>query len=182
MAGRSAPSILALVCAMVFGCHREPSHPDATDSRTNVPIAAVAQAQPLWFRRVMMRDVTGDGQPDSLILSAFGTHSDSLKIAFTIVSKGSEVFRESWHSDDELVDPPFPPHPPVGVVDSFMRATLDSFFSHTEIAPFDSADVNSRFGPSDCPIDAPGCDSIVADVRRNAKVVFRFSYGYESTI
>src|SRR2546426_7617174 len=44
---------------------------------------------------------------------------------FRSVTGGREVFRTTWSSRAELIDPPFSPNPPRATVDSFMRARLE---------------------------------------------------------
>jgi len=88
---------------------------------------------------VTVQDLTGDGAPDTLALRAFGHRGDSLNIAFTITSRGAEVFRESWTSSYELIDPPLPPNPPLATVDSYIRGQLKAEFGHVHIEPFDTS-------------------------------------------
>ncbi len=49
-----------------------------------------------WKSVQVVRDVTGDGLPDTLILEGRGSKLDSLTMTFTIRSRGEVVYRDSW--------------------------------------------------------------------------------------
>ena len=87
-------------------------------------------ADPLWYHQVRVLDVTGDGKPDSLVLTADGTRSDSLTIVFAIRVGGRDGLRESWSSSYELVDPPDSVTQSPAVRDRYVRAHLDSTLAH----------------------------------------------------
>ena len=61
-------------------------------------LATVTPKDSLWYRAVDVRDLTGDGVLDSLILQATGTRVDSLSITFDIRSRGSRLYHETWLS------------------------------------------------------------------------------------
>ncbi len=160
------------------------SSPPTEHASTTLSVAGVDENQgpPLWYKHVLQRDVTGDGRAESLVLRAYGTRGDSLQILFTIMSGGDEVFRTTWQSESELVDPPLPSTPSRAALDSFMRVRLDAFFNRLDISSVDTSAIGNGSKPSDCPNNAADCRAIVDDIRRNTKYQLTFSYGYESII
>ena len=120
-----------------------------------------SETDSLWFVRTLVRDLTGDGTPDTLALRAFGQRSDSLTISFTITSGGAEVFRESWGSSYELIDPPLPPNPPLAAVDSLMRKRLEAEFTNVHVEDFDKSAFASAWTPGgdNCQGDPRDCIS-----------------------
>jgi hypothetical protein len=58
----------------------------------------VAAADSTWYRATHIRDLTGDGTPDTLILTARGSRVDSLTVTFRIRSQGQQLYRETWLS------------------------------------------------------------------------------------
>src|SRR5437867_170316 len=132
------------------------------------------QGVPVWYERLLERDITGDGRTDSLFLRGYGRRGDSLGIVFAIVTGGREVFRTTWSSRAELIDPPLSPNPPRATVDSFMRARLDAFFTGLRMSPLDTSSFRA-LAPADCPRDVADCGAVVDDIRRNTKYQLTFS-------
>ena len=137
------------------------------------------QGRRLWYERFVERDVTDDGRADTLLLRAYGTRGDSLRMLFVIVTEGREVFRATWLSGSDLIGAPLPPNPPRAVVDSYMRSTLDGFFNHLTLAPLDTSSTWG-LGSTDCREGPAECRAIEADIRRNTKYQLHVAYGYEA--
>lgn len=101
--------------------------------------AAAQLPDSLWFDQAIQRDMTGDGIPEVLQLTARGTRIDSLNVRFEIASRDRVLFEAEWntrghfnwdrrtHSDAEVR---------LGT-----EAALESFFESrrfTEIGDFQS--------------------------------------------
>ena len=98
--------------------------------------AAAAQRDiAAWYEAVELHDLTGDGLADTLLLRAQGNRADSLNIVFTIRSLGTEIYRTTWTSQYELVDPPFDIGANPAATDSLVRARLERFFERLRIQP-----------------------------------------------
>lgn len=52
----------------------------------------------VWYRHLVLRDLTTDGLPDSLQLVASGQRPESLRITFTITSGGATRYQAVWRS------------------------------------------------------------------------------------
>lgn len=125
---------LVILAVVVAGCSERDAQVTPAAIRDSAAADAVA-----WYERSRLLDVTGDGVADTLSLRAIGTRTDSLAIALTFVSKGREVFRQEWGSSYELVDPPFPDSSSPAVVESFLRARLDTVLARIRVRPFDAS-------------------------------------------
>lgn len=122
--------------------------------------ASTAQAPASsWYAQSRLLDATGDGQPDTVWLRANGHRGDSLDIALTVVAAGREVLRESWQSDYMLVDPPFDRPAARAVVDSFVRARLDSTLARVSLEPVANLQFRAQWPPVKvgCEEDARDC-------------------------
>lgn len=146
--------VLAVFLAMAPGC----SERDAQVTPAAIPASTASDGLP-WYERSRLLDVTGDGVADTLSLRAVGTRTDSLAIALTFVSKGREVFRQEWGSSYELVDPPFPDSSPPAVVESFLRARLDTVLARIRVHPFDASSLEKPWTDTEpeCMNDIRSC-------------------------
>lgn len=132
----------------------------ACRDRDQVPALETVNARDtLWYARARALDATADGKPDTLWLRAHGRRGDSLDIALTMVSAGREILREEWASDYMLVDPPFIRPAPQAVVDSFVRARLDSTLARVSLVPVARLDFRAEWPPvfADCTGDPRDC-------------------------
>jgi len=59
---------------------------------------------PAHYQNVVLRDMTGDGVPDTLTFEATGNRADSMIYAFTIRSAGRVVYDENWPNTSEIRD------------------------------------------------------------------------------
>ena len=119
---------------------------------------------PTFFDKRLIADLTGDGRPDTMRLRASGAQPDSLSIVFTIRSDNRELYRQSWMSADELIDPPEMPPDPGAARDSLarmMRARLEEVFRNIRVEKLDSARVVAPWepGPGDCMESVRDCIS-----------------------
>jgi hypothetical protein len=116
-----------------------------------------------WYEKSRALDATGDGQPDTLRLRAAGRHGDSLEIALTVVSAGREVLRVEWGSDYMLIDPPFERPATQAVIDSFIRARLDSTLAGASLDAVSDLRLRDRWPPvhTDCEEDPRDCIAYV---------------------
>ena len=62
------------------------------------PLGPAPSIDSIWYRAIDVRDLTGDGVPDTLILLAAGARIDSLRITFDIRSQGRRLYHETWLS------------------------------------------------------------------------------------
>jgi len=62
----------------------------------------VGQVRP-WFEESTVRDLTGDELPDTLVVTAEGKVSDSLRARFQIRSRGRVVWVREWSSAASLL-------------------------------------------------------------------------------
>jgi hypothetical protein len=53
---------------------------------------------PTWYTQSILRDLTGDGVPDSLVLLAIGTKAESLKVVFEVFVNHRLVLEDRWSS------------------------------------------------------------------------------------
>src|SRR5438105_10063781 len=53
---------------------------------------------PIWYSRSMLRELTGNPAPDSLVLLAIGTNPESLSVVFQIFLGRRLVFEDRWSS------------------------------------------------------------------------------------
>ncbi len=170
------------VPSYVAGCHVSPPTNPASLAVTALGIHR-QQGVPLWYQRLVERDVTGDDRVDSLLLRAYGRASDSLEVVFTIRSDGHEIYRSTWESSDELLDvyphPPLPRNPPRATVDTILRTALDNFFTRLRVEPLDTSLLENGKVPSDCPHDNAECDAVVDDLRHHTTYQISFSHAYE---
>lgn len=159
---------LAILLVVIAGCNDR----DGQVTPAAIPASTAADGLP-WYERSRLLDVTGDGVADTLSLRAVGTHTDSLAIALTFVSKSREIFRQEWGSSYELVDPPFPDSSPPAVVESFLRAQLDTVLARVRVRPFDAAQLEKPWTDTepDCLEDIRSC--IAWELReRNARIAW----------
>jgi len=89
----------------------------------------------VWFSESRSVDLTGDGVSDSVALRAYGTLAESLDVDLSIYVGGEEVFRESWESGYELIDPPWDRPWNPAIVDSFMRAQFHTTIQGMSASP-----------------------------------------------
>jgi hypothetical protein len=148
----------------------------------------------IWFERTRLVDLTGDEVNDSLVLRARGSRPDSLLIRLYGVVNGQVVRIEGWHSDYELIDPPFPVDTNPEVVASFVLTNLDTTMARfsverrmVEAKEFDQYEQECTVDPVPCIRQALGPDSALAvavtkDLLGAPRVVITYSFGYESTI
>jgi hypothetical protein len=150
-----------MVAVAALGCPA-PSPPDAE------PAAAAPEP---WYRHAIARDLTGDGQADSIRLDAYGARPDSLRIVLYLLIDGQEKHREEWGSSYELalVDSGVRGRPQLADV---LRARLDSVLSRVKVER----------------LDAPGVRLMAEDSVVLASLVPRptnrvsIAYGYETTV
>lgn len=153
--------LFALSAALLgLGCQGE------MPSREPVPGSVVATAPPEWYRRARTLDVTGDGQPDSVRLTALGSRPDSLHVTLSLVVRGEERYREEWGSSYELalVDPAVRAR---SGVETILRARLDSVLASVGVRPL-------RLMAED--------STALAGLEPRPTRQLSFSYGYETTV
>jgi hypothetical protein len=92
-----------------------------------------------WYHKTLLRDLTGDGVPDTLELVAIGRQPDSLRITFTIKVAGQVVYKDTWNSDSYFqYDDPIDSIPRTRV-DSVVRTELSDLMRAKEFQPLDRA-------------------------------------------
>lgn len=62
-------------------------------------VRSVQSLDSVWYRAIDVRDLTGDGIPDTLILRATGHRVDSLQVTLDIRSQGRGLYHEAWLSN-----------------------------------------------------------------------------------
>src|SRR5438552_17693402 len=91
------PSPLLLIVALL-ACDQRGAQP------VHKPGARSAQPDSVWYREARALDLTGDGRPDSIILTANGRRSDSLVVVLVFLVDGRETDRLTGPGGYELVD------------------------------------------------------------------------------
>jgi hypothetical protein len=191
---RRLGGLVALSC--VLACAESEPRP-STDAVSSS--SSIREADSVWYHRVRLLDVTGDGRPDSLDLQARGRSSDSSVFTFRVIVDGKVAFTDSWSSAYELVDPPPEAATPAGR-DSLLRASLDTTLSRIRLRPIDPSDWSGPWSaagddclgdPRDCvalelrrrgALDTAAVLRIATDMRRPDAVQFTLGYGYETTL
>ena len=126
---------------------KEPSDAVASGAPNATPTAAApglvslsARVEaPVWYHRIRLLDVTGDGRKDTLDLQARGHSSDSSTFTFRVIVDGNVAFTDSWSSDYELVDPP-PEAATEAGRDSLIRVSLDATLGRINVLPIDTTE------------------------------------------
>jgi hypothetical protein len=162
---RRYPAILTITVALACagaeaprtsdatGAHAPESSASATD--TTVMASSNIRADTVWYHRVRLLDVTGDGRVDSLDLQARGPSADSSILTFRVLVDGEVAFTDSWSSDYEFIDPP-PQAATAAGRDSLLRAYLDTTLSQIRVMPIDPAQWSGPWtGESDDCMDEP---------------------------
>lgn len=124
-----------------------------------------------WYQRTATRDLTGDGQPDRLVLTARGHRADSLAVALILLVDGREVWREEWESDYELVDVDPVERSPARI-NQYVRRRLDRAFNSVRREPIDTASARHM-------ADDP---QLVAKLQPRPRRQVSITYGYESSV
>src|SRR5437879_13141404 len=92
------PSPLVLVVALL-ACDQRGAQP------VHKPAARSALPDTVWYREARILDLTGDGRPDSIILTANGRRSDSWVVVLGLLVDGRDVSRLSWPRGSRLSHP-----------------------------------------------------------------------------
>ncbi len=146
----------ALVATATIACACARSSPRAT---VREPSAAQGQrpaapSAPLFDRQVALRDLTGDGHLDSLILEARGRNADSLEYLLRIVSPGHQLYLVRWNSSDEDESEEGDSPGPTGhVLDSIIHSRIRNAFASSAFTKlpdtFEYDSEPSTWGPND---------------------------------
>jgi hypothetical protein len=128
-----------------------------------VPNSPQVLVDSVWYRTTDVRDLTGDGAQDTLVLEVTGTRPDSSRITFDIVSQGRHLYHDSWLSAGY-----FDYDTPAGLPESAKyTAVLDqlrSFFRRDRYGTVDTVRAPSRWDPTD------GADP-------RSEIAFHLNYG-----
>lgn len=87
-----------------------------------------------WHRVQRVIDITGDGKPDTLSLTAFGTEPDTLHIVLQIHSAGRVVYTDRWVNTDEFIDYDSATVRDRRALARDVRRKLDSFFADSNFS------------------------------------------------
>lgn len=151
-------------------CERSSLRTAVPDSRPPVDSTANGMVDSMaWLAAHREIDFTGDGVVDTVRLQAVGRDTDSLQIALTFWSGGTERWREVWASGYELMVP----RPPADSAAraAYLRARLDRVLAGVEVEPFDSAAYVTLAAPLDSAV-----------LRRPPSRQVSVAYGYETTV
>src|SRR2546427_13099403 len=102
MASATLPLPPLVLVVALMACDERGAQP------VHKPAARSAQPDTVWYRAARALDLTGDGRPDSIVLTANGRRSDSLVVVLVLVGDGRGAYRLTWPSGDELADPQLP--------------------------------------------------------------------------
>lgn len=144
---RSVLSALLLALACTESDSQKPSDAGASGAPDTTATAAAPRLvslpirgeAPVWYHRIRLLDVTGDGRKDTLDLQARGHSSDSSTVTFRVIVDGKVAFTDSWSSDYELVDPP-PEAATEAGRDSLIRTSLDTTLVRISVLPIDTTE------------------------------------------
>ena len=64
----------------------------------------VADSRAVWYDHRLVRDLAGDGRPDTLRVVARGHAMDSQHVVLTIRGVGHQLFRDEWSTQDDFRD------------------------------------------------------------------------------
>jgi hypothetical protein len=134
--------------------------------------ASISDTTPgAWYQNARVLDLTGDGQADSVQLTATGTRPDSLQLTLSILVDGEEKHREVWGSGYELalLDSASRTRPDV---DSILRGQLDSVLASV---------IFRRLGDTGMRLMAEDSSALAGTEPRPTHGV-SFAYGYETTV
>jgi len=133
-------------------------------------VANLATVGAPWFREEREIDLTGDGRPDTVVIRADGPSSDRLAVTLSFMVDGAERWRERWHSDYMLIDPPEFPEGEASRA-AYIRRGLRRTLEGVRVDPFDSTNYGQM---------ADSIDSTV--VRQPPREQITLGYGYETTL
>ncbi len=131
-------------------------------------LAASAPSETVRYRAVRVLDLTGDGRPDSVILTASGHRSDSLSVVLVFVVDSGEAYRHTWPSAYELVDPDLPDTTQASV-DRYVRGRLDQILQGVHTEPLDTTTLLEL-----------GDSSALRGLKPPPALQVMYAYGYES--
>jgi hypothetical protein len=159
------------ILAVIFALGCQSSETADAPARDTSRDGMATVLPPLWYERARALDLTGDGRPDRVRLTAAGTNPDSLNVTLFLIIDGEEKHRERWGSSYELalVDSVARLRPRV---DTVLRAQLDSVLASVVVERLDAHGVRLMAEDS---VALAGLDP-----RPSHRV--SFSYGYESTV
>ncbi len=110
---------------------------------------AVLPKDSVWYRATHLRDLTGDGIADTLILQAAGRRVDSLTVTILIRSRGHRIYRETWFSTWY-----FQYDAPIDSIDESVKRErvfrhLREFFDAQSFGSLDTAGTTGLWRPTD---------------------------------
>ena len=86
-------------------------------------------AQDPWYEQSVQRDMTGDGEPETLVLRADGPAADRLTVTFTIQGSTGRLYRTQWKSQFYFVyTPPSLDKTEPDAVERYVRKFFTGFF------------------------------------------------------
>jgi hypothetical protein len=139
---------------------------DIVDATTDPPVVVAADPLPLSFSydASAEADLTGDGVPETLRLTASGPRPLGLVVSFSIWSDGREIYQMSWGSagyfqyEPELVMS----EPGDSVLYAHVRDQLDPFFDESAFMAVPRSALNADHSRG--PFDPPAMDNDPVDL------------------
>ncbi len=148
-----------------------PAYEHRSDPHLQRVAVATTERDTAWYRGTRTLDLTDDGRPDSIVMTAYGRRGDSLLIVLVFLVNGREAYRFTWPSAYELVDPDLP-DTMQATVDAYIRDRLRYVLARITIEPLDTASLRETHLSS----------FAVRSLRPLPAHEVVFSYGYESTL
>jgi hypothetical protein len=128
----------------------------------NVPYTAP------WFSAARAVDITGDGEPDTLVLRALGPVADSLAVELIAVIDGGSVGIDRWASSYELIDPPDSVMASESARAAYLRSSFTATLARARVESFSDSTLERDWIPRsdgyDCMDDPHEC--LRRDLRR----------------
>jgi hypothetical protein len=163
------------------------------------------EAQPTFYDRSRLLDLTSDGRTDTLRLVAQVRSDSRLQIHLVAVTEAGRDTLAGWDSGYELIDPPDDAKEPGPGRDAYLRSQFDRILAEAAIVPFSDSTLSRPWiqpeYEEDCESDVHHCivrqlrryaemhgqksDStmeraVVDDINRNATHGLLYHYGYET--
>lgn len=146
-----------------------------------IPAQAHRSAPAPWHRVQRVIDVTGDGKPDTLTLTAFGSQPDTLDVVLQIRSSGRVAFTDRWVNTDEFIDDDSTMVKDRRALARQVRREMDDFFDDRNFTPIrDDSTLRTDWKVGDASDCGPALDCVAFFLRFERAKAARIARGLPS--